>query len=117
MGVSRRRNRALGSEKGKKRDRFEGVNATNLSDEYSLTSIANGTSTKANISRASHSFDEFTKLTGASDPKTVNASSSKLVINFLSKYCLSGTENALSIDTVNSMIQGLRHVYDQNGHQ
>ena len=73
-------------------------------------------STEDNVKRARKLLGEFSKIHGTEDPFVVSIESNDLILNLLHKYCRVGTENALSDDTMGGLIQGLRRVYDEHGH-
>jgi len=87
-----------------------------LKPVYEFTKVALSKASTANVQRARKKLQEFSKLHNASDPREVSSSSSVLVVNLLAQYCKFGTSEALTVNSMLAMIQGLRHVYNEHGH-
>ena len=58
----------------------------------------------------------FAELQGTRDPYEVTLGSSVLVMNLIAKYCKTGRPDSLRSDAFNCLIQGLRTVYEKQGH-
>lgn len=59
---------------------------------------------------------EFSKLHNSPDPTQLKAQSSFLVMNLLAQYCKFGTVDSLKEDSMRSMIQCLRVLYEYHDH-
>lgn len=81
-----------------------------------LLSSAVSKSTQANIKRAKKVLDEYSRQHGTSDPEQVSVDSSLFVMNLLAKYCKFGAKDSLRDDSMGALVQGLRYVYEENGH-
>ena len=87
-----------------------------LLERHELCAPAQSKSTKKNVKKAEKILAIFARLQGAPDPKEVTENSSSLVCNLLHQYCRLGTPEALTDESVGSIIQGLRILYQQHGH-
>ena len=59
----------------------------------------------------------YMKRIGDNDPISVSAESSKLVVNLLSLYCKTFSDNLLTDESMGALVQGLRFIYDEAGHR
>lgn len=92
---------------------------TELLSTYDILGQSDSASTKQNVARARKHFIGFATRKGAKDPVEVNADSSNLVLNFLYMYCKlgGGKDDMLGESAMGGMVQGLCHLYRDNGHR
>ena len=103
--------------RGERRNQVDfAVIAANMRSKHELIDVAISSATKQNIARAKRLLMAFTALTGDPDPVSVTEKSSVLVMNLLSSYCKMGKKDALGDDSMGALVQGLRHLYDEHGH-
>lgn len=74
-------------------------------------------STLANVKRAGKLLKEYAHIKGFSDPETVSPESSLLIVNLIAEYVKFGKPDALKVDALNALIQGLRITYMNAGHR
>ena len=87
-----------------------------LQNEDSLVNIARSSSSNKNTKRAEPLLKQLPLKLGMQDPQIVTPASSKMLLNFIYTYCNSGTPDALSIDSLNALVQGLPNTYSSYGH-
>ena len=92
------------------------VSSENLLPRHEILVGASSRSSVSNFKRAKNLFPSFASQHGAADPVAVSKDSSLLVLNFLYEYCKIGTGTVRKNDTMGGMIQGLRMLYEENGH-
>ena len=51
------------------------------------------------------------------DPLSVSLEISIMVLNFINMHCKTGTDNPLSIDAFNALVQDLQNSYSANSHR
>ena len=97
--------------------RLSQVANSGIADEDALVSVARSVSSAKNTKRAAPLLKEFASKLNMNDPQSVSPGTSKMVLNFIYTYCKTGTDSPLSIDSFNALVQGLRNVYNANGHR
>lgn len=73
-------------------------------------------SSMKNVKNATKVLKVYAAVKNMPDPKEVTTKHSALISNVLSDHCAFGTEKSLGFETMNGLIQGLRHLYNINGH-
>ena len=87
-----------------------------LQNEDSLVNIERYSSIYKNTKRAEPLLKQSAQKLGMQDPQIVTPASSKMLLNFIYTYCNSGTPEALSIDSLNALVQALPNTYSSYGH-
>ena len=87
-----------------------------MKSRHELISSSCSKSTKYNVERARRLMTHYASHHNVDDPKTVTPFSSELVLNLLATYCKFDTIYALKNETMGAFIQGLRILYEENGH-
>lgn len=62
-------------------------------------------------------LEEYKKSVGANDPKEVDTKSSDRIISLLSTYYRTDKCDSIIWESFGSFVQGLYHVYEDNGHR
>lgn len=97
--------------------RFKGIVKKGLQEEEALCKVSNSEFTRKNIKVAKTFIEEFSLKLNLQDPKSATPGTSKFLMNLMYSYCYMGAPKALSDDTMEGLIQGLRKVNSQHGHR
>eukprot|EP00171_Calliarthron_tuberculosum_P023690 IDg23690t1 len=81
-----------------------------------LCHVAVSKTSKKNMVRARAALSKYTRDMKIKDLVEVNAFTGTLVLNLIHDYCNMGTEAAKADNTMTGFIQGLRSVYEEEGH-
>lgn len=87
-----------------------------LRDRVELLTSALSEASKQNIRSSKKILENYAHAKQHEDPIKVCSTSSNFILSLLADYCKFGTKESLGIDAMNALIQGLRHVYSENGH-
>lgn len=91
--------------------------STTLKPVHEIVNVSMSSSTLSNINRCRKLLKEYADKHSVKDPIIVSKKSSDLLVNLLSEYCKHETDQPMSRSTMDSTIQGLRHVYTEAGHE
>ena len=97
--------------------RLSQVASHGLQNKDALVNIARSASSLKNTKRAGPLLTQFASELGMRDPEVDTPQSLTMILNLIYTYCKTGTPNALSVDSLNALIQGLRNVYSAYGHK
>lgn len=98
-------------------DSFKNLSAESMKNEAELLGVASSKTSRENKVRAEKILQNFTTKVGSTEPGSVTPQTSVLLLNLLSQYCKTGLPDALADDTMGGIIQGLRTVFEENGHR
>lgn len=97
--------------------RFQNVTKEGLQSDANILSVAESKSSMRNKDLARRVLAQFCVQTGFKDPVSVSKESSNMILNLLTHYCKTKSDNPLSVDLMGAIIQGLRAVYTDYGHR
>ena len=97
--------------------RLSQVANSGIADEDALVSVARSVSSARNTKRAAPLLKEFASKLHMSDPQSVSPGTSKMVLNFIFTYFKTVIDSLLSVNSFNTLVQGLRNVYSANIHR